>query len=337
MTLISVDWNYSPYTEAIRLMQAAHNIQNYFYAKRGFVVLPKLVKSDSSTVYFPTLPHETMSLIFQGSHDIKSSIPLENGPVVQSIMREVKVDQKQFEQFQATTTAPFLTVLNDTYLRSLCVEAKVATIEIRPTGYGTICTAFSSTYGKYDKHRCVIYVRFDAKMGNIVEALLSDMLHKKYLYSDVYSWFELEAITDHYITDVLKLSHDDFSPTLSHVRRNQQGTLRQQSNLYLEQLGYPNGPIFTSDGESITLINSKQLSHLSPDQKNVLLHLIKNRNTVVSFDTIAQIVWKEEWYERYSQEAIAKLIQRIRDKISQAGIHTGVIQSVKKQGYILTD
>lgn len=337
MTKIELEWNYSPYTEAVRLMQAAHNIQNYFYAKRGFMVLPKLVKGDSSVVYVPSLSHETLSLLFQESHDIKSSIPDKNNSAVKSIMKEIRINQKQLEQFQTATEEPFLAALSDPYLNSLCLEAGITTIEVRPTGYGTICTAFSSTYGKHDANRCVIYIRFDAKIGNIVEALLSDMLHKKYLYSDIYSWFELEAITDHYISDVLKLSHNNFSPTLSHVRRNQQGVLRQQSNSYLEQLGYPNGRIFKSDGESITLINSQHLSSLSPDQKNVLIHLIKNRNTVVSFDTIAQIMWKDEWYERYSQEAIAKLIQRIRDKISQAGIHAGVIQSVKKQGYILTD
>ena len=61
--------------------------------------------------------------------------------------------------------------------------------------------------------------------------------------------------------------------------------------------------------------------------------LIKNKNSIVTFDQIADILF--DTYEKYSLFAISKAMQRLRDKIEQNEISGSFIQTVRGRGYLL--
>jgi len=58
---------------------------------------------------------------------------------------------------------------------------------------------------------------------------------------------------------------------------------------------------------------------------------------VVSFDEIAEIIWGEDYYDKFSEYAITKTMQRLREKIALMGVFPQIIQTVKKSGYVLLD
>ncbi|MFZ3301142.1 MAG: helix-turn-helix domain-containing protein [Microgenomates group bacterium] len=100
--------------------------------------------------------------------------------------------------------------------------------------------------------------------------------------------------------------------------------LEKISQEYLEKLGFKqeeikiniNNPIFTKQ------------------EKDVLGVLIRNTGQIVSFDDLADIIWKDKSDQKFSLEAIAKIIQNIRIKIRTLGINKEIIFTKRGSGYL---
>ena len=80
-------------------------------------------------------------------------------------------------------------------------------------------------------------------------------------------------------------------------------------------------------------IYKKPVVNLNPTEKILLKHFIEKENQVVSFDEIADIIFKSD--EEYSLYAIAKKIERLRNKLEENGISGSYIQTLRGQGYLL--
>jgi len=101
--------------------------------------------------------------------------------------------------------------------------------------------------------------------------------------------------------------------------------LEKVSKRYLEKLGFKqeeikiniNNPIFTKQ------------------EKDVLGALIRNAGQIVSFDDMADIIWKDNSDQKFSLEAMAKVIQNIRIKIRTSGTNKEVIFTKRGSGYLL--
>jgi len=55
----------------------------------------------------------------------------------------------------------------------------------------------------------------------------------------------------------------------------------------------------------------------SKSEFEVLDYLVKNSNSVVSREKIAEVMWKDLSFEKYSDWAIDKMISRIREKFEE--------------------
>jgi len=62
--------------------------------------------------------------------------------------------------------------------------------------------------------------------------------------------------------------------------------------------------------------------------------LIRNAGQIVSFDDMADIIWKDNSDQKFSLEAIAKIIQNIRIKIRTLGIIKEIIFTKRGSGYL---
>lgn len=83
--------------------------------------------------------------------------------------------------------------------------------------------------------------------------------------------------------------------------------------------------------------NNKDVSIIFTDQEyDVLLLLIKNRNKITTRENIAQIMWKKEWEDKYSEWAIDKLISRLRSKLFSISKNRSILQTVKTKGVIFS-
>ena len=87
-----------------------------------------------------------------------------------------------------------------------------------------------------------------------------------------------------------------------------------------------------SPQEKIDLLKSEIFS---PQEGRLLKCLQEKKGKIVSFDQTSQILWGRNSYDKYSPQAMAKVIENIRRKIQDQGINKEVIFTKRGKGYSL--
>lgn len=100
------------------------------------------------------------------------------------------------------------------------------------------------------------------------------------------------------------------------------GKLAQQSADYLERL------------KASSKFEIKRPEKLTKSEKEVFGLMLRNKNKLVTFDQIADEMWGEKAYEKYSEYAITTLMKKLRKKIKEAN-NRNLLQAQRGVGYIL--
>jgi len=330
-------WNYSKETEAIRILQAGYSIRDLFFVKKGFFVLPYLVKNNPKCVYFPKIPITKTAYFWSKVRSKSQELAESNDSIISTVANELDPLTLRFTHLQNEWAA-----IEKDFWKSLNMilpgfAKNVITLEIRPTAYGTIATGYSIWLQKKKKGHIIIYVRSDADVSHICEAILIDILYPV-LYSQEYTWEEAEAISDFLLTQTrLNKALEGYKPTLLNLRKKTAGNYVKDSNMYLKKLGIEAIGLFKIVKNKIYIGKTPLDSSLTDIEEKILTYFIKHKNTIVPGDKIADIIWDTNSYDKFSQYAIAKHIQRIREKIELTGISSAALQTHKKRGYLLAD
>lgn len=100
--------------------------------------------------------------------------------------------------------------------------------------------------------------------------------------------------------------------------------LIEKSNKYLEKLGFSKKTVIDSTNPIFT------------EKESLLLEeLINNQGKILTFEKCSEILWEDESFEKFSLEAIAKVIENIRKKIRELGINKEVIFTKRGSGCFL--
>lgn len=75
-------------------------------------------------------------------------------------------------------------------------------------------------------------------------------------------------------------------------------------------------------------------SALSRKERSFMLLMLTSIRKIVARDKAAQIIWGENWEEKYSDWAIDRLVHRIRKKLNALRIDEKLLKTVKKKGFI---
>ncbi len=190
-------------------------------------------------------------------------------------------------------------------------------IHIEPSIYGTI--------GSYDtKYNNFIYIypRYDRDLIGIQKLLINALTHyfmfdpKDDMNNPSKIWLEKQMVSKK-IQEEMFPTHKQKSMT-EILDRQFSGKLAEKSIKYLQEL------------ELIKLIEVKKPSNLTKSESITFDLLIKNKAKIVSFDDIADNLWKDNLEEKYSEYAITKLIERLKKKLPKNVIHVQ-----RGVGYIL--
>ncbi|MBM3208766.1 winged helix-turn-helix domain-containing protein [Candidatus Shapirobacteria bacterium] len=333
MTIPETTWRYDQKTEAARVVQAACQIANRFYLKQGFFVLPRLVPQNPRAVYFPDLNFRQIPEFWEKLKIPHFKIKLDEPKLlveqVAVLLPKDDLDYTELQEKWQEKERAFWQILADFLPEEYSL---VRFLEIRPTKYGSIAT--SDQPPSRHQPSMKIYIRQDAGPSQLAEAILIGLLTIR-LCSQGFYWPEVEAIIDFLLEKTaLRKLFLDFRPTLKALRHKENGSLAQESQKYLRKLGVPVGQIFTLEKESIFLDGELLKVRLSLEEERLLRLLILNQDQPVSFDLIGDEVWGER-LEKFSLQAIAKLVQRLREKLAEAGLSAELIQTCRGQGYLL--
>jgi len=335
-------WEYSIKNEAERLVHCAHQIIVGFYRTNNFIVLPYNPNSNNTQVVsFPFLPYTEIPRFWEQAKkvNVNDLLIADNQKLVESVLTYIQKASLKKPSFEATKklwAKVESKVLSEIYKVLPSKKDKVKKIIIFPTVFGTSCS-FSwvdSTGTVY------IYLRDDQGIYAITEAIITSLTRK-----DVYDklegvWAESEIITDYLVTEtsIAKVlqkyeNAQNYIPTLKGVRVKQQAKLLSESDDFYVKLGIPSFTKPFSLNGLIPEINKTPIDNLNIKERLILKRLIEKANLIVTFDELADELFNDE--NDFSLYAIAKTIQRLRDKLETNGISGSYIQTLRGKGYLL--
>jgi hypothetical protein len=293
-------------TEAQRLIQIAVYVVNRFWQIKGFYLLPRDIPDFSGReIYFPDFNYPKSFW-----DEAKRLAKLDWVEMPLKTKTEVQIPDPlppipPLESKWRKVEKQFYIFCRDTF-----PDTKFENYEIWITRYNKLS---SFTQNK-------AWVHFEADAGDIAEAILSGTFRQKH-FTDGYAWEESEAFVDNLIlSSKLHKLFPGWKPTLMGMRANSKYAL--ESKNYFTKLGY---------ATEIKIPENK----LTQTEAEIMARLKVNNGSVVDFETIGDIIWKEDACERYSEWAIAQTIHRLRQKIRSLGVTPEIIQTKRGKGYYL--
>jgi len=334
-------WEYSLDTEAKRILHTAHQTYVGFYKNNGFIVLPKKVPTfNSNTVVLPELDFNSIPKFWKRV----SKIDIYANPMVidttllndfKNLLSKEILDQPNYAKTMELWKKAEKEIIKAIYEVLPDKKDKIKKITINPTKTGTVCSFDWDNKGEF-----TVLLRDDQGIHKIVEALVTSLTRE-----DVYEklsglWQESEIIADFLITQtkIAKVLEkydgvDKYSATIKSLRVKDVGKLNTLSDEYYRKLRMPNYDTPFSLNGLTPEINKKPIENLTPNEKNVMYMLIKKSNNIVSFDEIADTIFKDD--NNFSLFALSKFMQRLREKLEKNGISGSFIQTLRGKGYLL--
>ncbi len=334
-------WEFSLETEAKRILHTAHQTYVGFYKSNGFIVLPKNIKTfNSNIVILPKLDFVSIPKFWKKA----SKIDIYANPMIieesflfefKELLSKYNLETPNYKKTMQVWAKAEKEVINAIYDVLPDKKGKIKKVTINPTKTGTVCSFDWDNNGNYS-----ILLRDDQNIHKIVEALVTSLTRE-----DIYEklsglWQESEIISDFLVTqtkiaEVLKKYEpvDKYSPTMKGVRTKDTGNLMQVSNNYYKELSIPTFDSPFSLNGLTPEVNKKPILNLTNNEKQIMYLLINNSNNVVSFDQISDIIFTNE--EKFSLFALAKFIQRLREKLEKNGISGSFVQTLRGKGYLL--
>lgn len=190
-------------------------------------------------------------------------------------------------------------------------------IAISPSFYGSV-----GWYGFWDNGKTIlIRPRYDRKLIDIQKLVVNSLTHYFYVSKKVNlttkKWLIKQAKAKEIQNKIFGVTckSKNMTDILSHQFA---GSLATKSIEYLKEL-----KVFKPS-------NIKMLQKLTKTEDKIFNILIKNKGKLVPFEDIAEVIWDEESFEKYSEYAITKHIESLKRKITKGSIH-----NQRGYGYIL--
>lgn len=335
-------WEYSIETEVNRIIHCAHQIVVGFYKINNFIVLPKYHGLNSANiVIFPNYKYHEINKFWSNvaKVDIQTYphiIDKQFHSACKKHLLMANLEEPKYEEIKERWNKAEIEVLNTIFEILPHKKGVLKKITIQPTKLGTSC---SFSYEVTDEE-IIISLRDDQGIHSITEAIITSLTRDSVYKKLDGTWQESEIITDFILTQtklakVLQKYEDQsiFVPTLRGTRVKDIGNILEISNNYYKELNIPNFDKPFSLNGLTPEINKKPILNLTNNEKQIMYLLIKNSNNVVSFDQISDIIFANE--EKFSLFAVAKFIQRLREKLEKNGISGSFIQTLRGKGYFL--
>lgn len=103
---------------------------------------------------------------------------------------------------------------------------------------------------------------------------------------------------------------------------------------YVSSLFNSKPPTISKEGSVITIAGDPLESLLSDQEAEVFKLLFEKKESIVTRDAVAHVMWGEDWEEKYSDWAIDQIVSRIRKKIGDRS-HKELIKTVRGKGFVL--
>lgn len=302
------------------------------YQNNGFTVVPTL-HSNPKSVHFPNLSYSKefwKSINVNSNKNLSADYPKSAIDEIKKLLSKQKIDDNSAKRQKINTD--WKKIQKDffkdvsMFLNFGKALSKVNSINILITPYGTRGSFNPPRIG--NKFNLNVTSRIDQPAGNIAVGILQNL----YIID---TWIGGEIGEENYIKRMSAISFlmkntifSKYYPDFVDLNKQSYTTnqkLISKSKVFLRKLGFADKGV----------VLSKSLSNLTKQEEQVLKLLEGHKGKVVSFDQVARILWKSKMDDKFSLEAIAKVIENLRKKIKSVGINKEAIFTKRGNGYIL--
>lgn len=319
--------------EAQYICFLAKGVSNDIYQNGGYTVLPTLIPGFSKSVHFPSLSYSKefwRSINFCSNNDLNTQFPKKAVNEVQkSLSKKTNLETEKAcevikNSWQNMEKDFFGNVEN--FLDLSDALSKVEKIKILITPYGTIGSFNPSRVG--NNFNLMVTSRVDVPAGNIAHLILQNLYIIKTRIGgeigDGNYTKRMSAMTFLMTNTVFKKYYPDFTD-LTKPSFNINQKYLDRSKKYLDRLGF--GHI---QANFLT-----KVSDFTKQEEEVITLLQNHAGKIVSFDSVAKALWGKDSFDKFSLEAMAKVIENIRRKIKSFGVNKEVIFTKRGKGYLL--
>lgn len=340
---VKTEWVWSLESEAQRIIHTAKQMSTGFYQSQGFLVLPQqYLKLNRDIVVFPDLKTDSIARFWSkvGQANINDMPVSKDKELIDGIvgyLKDLKLNEPKMEKLKALWNKS-QNQINEKIEAVLGKSGLISKLIIHPSNFGT---SVSFNVPKGFPAEIKLFLRFDQDVYSLVEGILSALLRYQLVLKYDAAWKERELLVDWLVRDSsIGLLLKKFQPTseipttTGVIQKKQYSRLKKLSDDFLKKLKTP-GKFqhnLTTKKFSVYLGGNKLLD-LTWKERRVLLLLNQNRGDVVSQDKISEIVFRDE--QHFSLYALAKFLQRLREKLEENGIPGNIIETVRRRGYLL--
>ena len=307
----------------------AYQAHNSFYQNRNFLVLPRLILGLFNSAIIP----RTNWLINYSSHPYQLNF-LEcdlftphlsqatyNSISIKPTWRSLnQIANYQFTQFKRISPQ----VINFFIQNFIFTSIKNLDLTLLPVNIGTKGSFFS--HYTHQHLQLLITVRSDVPLvfavDTLISLLVSDLLNRQYEQpTDL--WKIREEIGEFilYHSHLSKLVNlTEHQKTLTSLYTNQSHQLKyfQLSQKYLNEIHAPSYSSIIIDQEKLKTI-------LSPSEFLICQHLINHSHKIITYDQLSQILYGQNWHDKFSLQYLAKTVENIRKKLSSQGYQPHIL------------
>jgi biotin operon repressor len=202
-------------------------------------------------------------------------------------------------------------------LKKYFPEIEIINVVVSPSFYGSV-----GWYGFWDNGKTIlIRPRYDRRIIDIQKLVINALTHYFFISKsnnlEKTEWLKKQKLAEKMQIKILGVRKE--SKTMHGILETEfSGNLASKSIGYLKELGL-------LKPQKVEVVDK-----LTKTENKIFDLLVKQKGNLVSFDEIAKTIWGEDYFDKYSEYAITKHIENLKNKITENSIH-----SQRGHGYLL--
>ncbi len=204
-----------------------------------------------------------------------------------------------------------------TRLKKYFPKIETINVVVSPSFYGSV-----GWYGFWDNGKTIlIRPRYDRRIIDIQKLVINALTHYFFVSKsnnlEKPEWLQKQKMAEKMQFKILGDRKE--SKTMHSILETEfSGNLASKGISYLKELGL------------LKPQRVEVIGKLTKTENKIFDLLVKQKGNIVSFDEIAKTVWGEDYFDKYSEYAITKHIENLKNKITENSIH-----SQRGYGYVI--
>lgn len=217
-------------------------------------------------------------------------------------------------------------------------QNKEINIVVNVKSYQTKVDFSSPNHSEKKNVNGYVSLRVDADPKRLIYGVLSTIL--SYDLAIGRTWIEKKAILDYitsiFITNLNLKSQISGKPLAEKLIVDDKILKNSRDFLIKNNIVTKSMFSITNDGNINLFDNNLKCKYFDAELK-LLKSFIQKETHILDYDEIADILWQDEVFEKFSLANISKRIERLRKKLYEEGMPTTALRTVRGIGYYLNN